>query len=502
MNNYNEGFLLDFGLNFSSWSQFFEEFVRPRTGRILSDLHRLKLLPELNIYRDDLNPPSFDKSSNVKFLFLSHAHADHCGMIGLIKPEIPLLMTNESLAIMKATSELRPEVISELYLRKREKPREDTLLRSDLSVTVREKSKKYLKRSLCAVDLSDMLKEELEEKFDFVDLEGLWDGITVQRVYHSVIGSAGIVVRVDDCWVAYTGDFRTGPDDQDEEHFWLENLGSRRLELAKRTESFVRVLQGKRPLVLITEGTRVSRESDTETTEKDVYERVLYLVGKSGKLVIADFSVRHLERLLTFLKVAQKTNRYLVLMPKDYAYLVTMEEIEPAWRLSDEERRQIKVYHVAKTQFETLEGEMVRRASDEGILIQPADVNSAPDKYILCAGYWEIPTLLDLDDSALENSVYIHSTSEAYTEEQEIDSKRLGNWLNHFSIQPYGISFNEKEVGFSKYFHASGHVSANKLEEFINKINPDFILPVHTKNKDWFVERWGSKVILNKLWYT
>ncbi len=504
LDNKNEGFLLDFGLNFAYWYRFFEELVKPRTGRILSDLLRLKLIPELDIYRDDLNPPNFGRSLTLRFLFVSHAHADHCGMTGLVKPNIPLLMTNETLAIMKASSEIRAETISELYQRRRVKPEEGSLIRSDLMVVANKKADKFQKRMLCALDLKDDMRKSLEEKFDLVDRKDLWsDELFVQRVYHSVIGSAGLLVKIDGIWLAYTGDFRMGPKSKAEEDFWLEHLGANRLELAKRTESFLQLLSGKKPLILITEGTRVGRQSDAETTEKDVYEKVLHLVEVTNKLVIADFPVRHLERLLTFLNVAKKTDRYLVLMPKDYAYLVTMEQIEPVWKLSDEERSQLKVYHVAKSQFDALEKEVLQRAMDENIIIQPHSIDLAPDKYIFCAGYWEIPNLLDLDVKTLERSVYIHSTSEAYTEEQEIDFKRLGNWLKEFSIQPYGIRFTETGMEFTKDFHASGHVSATDLEMLIEEISPDFILPIHTEGKDWFIKRWGyQRVILSSLWYT
>ncbi|AEH50290.1 MBL fold hydrolase [Pseudothermotoga thermarum] len=498
----NKGFLLDFGLNFTLWSLFFEEFVQPRTGRILADLSKLELIPKLDIYREDLNPPCFDDSIDVKFLFISHAHADHCGMIGLIKPDIPLLMTNETLAIMKANSDLKQDLIAELYPRKRVKP-SDPLIRSDLTEITRSKSEKFQKRKVCIIG-SLNTKDQLEERFIFTDPSDLWDDrLIVQRAYHSVIGAAGLIVKVDGLWVAYTGDFRLGPRTKEEESFWFEHFGPTRLELAKRTSLFFDVLRDKKPLLLITEGTRVARKTDSETTEKDVYEKALELVGKTNKLVIADFPVRHLERLLTFLLIACKTERYLVLMPKDYAYLIMMEQIEPAWKLSEEERKQIKVYHVAKVQFSSFEEQVLKQAIEEGILIGPDQIESNPSKYIVCAGYWEIPMLLDLDPSALEGSIYIHSTSEAYTEEQLIDTKRLGNWLKKFFIQPFGIRFEDGEAVFTKEFHASGHISAEDLEEFINSLEPDYILPVHTEEKEWFVERWGKeKIILKNMWYT
>ncbi|HON71865.1 MAG TPA: ribonuclease J, partial [bacterium] len=39
--------MLDFGINFSSWGKYFEEFLSPRSGLMVKDLLKLGLLPRL-----------------------------------------------------------------------------------------------------------------------------------------------------------------------------------------------------------------------------------------------------------------------------------------------------------------------------------------------------------------------------------------------------------------------------------------------------------------------
>ncbi|MFN3282898.1 MAG: ribonuclease J [Pseudothermotoga sp.] len=500
IDNSNDGFLLDFGLNFAKWSLYFEEYLKPRTGKILHDLLKLELLPRIDIYRKDLEPPEFEKDKRIHFLFLSHGHEDHAGFNGLVSEEIPLLTTNETLAILRTNAEIKQQVWNELYLRKRQRSQEDGIYRTDV---LKAERNTFIKRKICIKNLSKTSCSLDPDYFIHLDMEELWkDRLYVLGVYHSVIGASGLVAKVDDWWVAYTGDFRTGPDTKEEESFWAENLGENRLELSMRTNSFFQFLKDKHPLLLITEGTTVSREDGSQGSEKDVYQKALEVVQKTNKLVIVDFSVKHLERMMSFLKIALRTDRLLVLMPKDYAYLVKMGEVEPIWKLSDDETKHIRVFHTAKSSFVGLEKDIVEQAKISGILLSPDSINLRPSNYMISAGYWDFHNILDLDEEVLKGSIYIHSSSEAYTEEQQMDFLRFANWTRKFSIQTHGFEVTgDGQVLFNKQFHASGHVGAEKLEELINDLNPEFILPVHTTDRGWFVKRWGKKVITQNLFY-
>ncbi|MEJ5230058.1 MAG: ribonuclease J [Pseudothermotoga sp.] len=495
VDGHGDGFLLDFGLNFSKWSMYFEEYLKPRAGKVLHDLLKLGLVPKINIYRKDLEAPEFPGNERVHFLFLSHGHEDHTGLIGLISETIPILTTNETLAVISTNAEIRQEVWNELYLRKRQRSQAGDIYRPDVLKT---EKKTFIKRGICVHNTSNNSCELDQALFESYKLKDLWkEQLYVLPVYHSVIGASGLVTKVDDLWVAYTGDFRTGPQTQEEESFWEKHLGQKRLSLSKRTENFFQFLKDKKPLLLIIEGTTVSREHDVSFDEKDVYQNALDVVKKTSKLVIVDFPIKHLERLMSFLRIAVETDRLLVLMPKDYAYLTKMGEVEPIWELSEEERRHLRVFHTAKSVFIGLEKEVVEKAKNQGILLLPESINECPSSYMLCAGYWDFQNILDLDEAVLQGSVYIHSSSEAYTEEQQMDFQRFGNWINKFSIKTHGVEFDEKgNVRFTRQFHASGHVSPEKLQQIIDEVDPDLIVPVHTTFKDWFVQRWGNKVIL------
>ncbi|WP_448521999.1 MBL fold metallo-hydrolase RNA specificity domain-containing protein [Pseudothermotoga sp.] len=485
-----EGFLLDFGVNFKKWSLYFEEYLKPRTGKILHDLLKLDLIPRLNIYRPDLLAPRFDNDESVNFVFLSHAHADHCGLIGLLSEQIPLLMTRETFALLSVMDQLKPSVWEQLTIRVRTKS-EDEHVRADVLVNDRKKKK----RKICL----ENVEGQLEDEFEPVDIHQCWpDRVEVLPVYHSVLGAAALCVEVDDAIVVYSGDLRASPT-KEEEEFWRSKLGEKRLALSKRTEQFVKEVKYwrdslRKPMILIVEGTRVSRRADTASDERTVFENAIDVVSRSNGLVIADFPTKHLERLLTFIKIAQTCGRFLALTPKDFALLQAMGKIDPTWQLSEEEMRSLQIYHIAKVEFSKLEKEAIQIAKSSDLLVGPKQINESPEKYIVAAGYFDMPQLLDIDETVLNGSIYIHSTSEAYTEEQQMDYRRFKNWLDRFGIEPLGLVFEKGEIVFTKEFHASGHLSAQELEKLIETLQPDVIIPIHTEEKSWFVERWGAKV--------
>ncbi|MDD4651296.1 MAG: MBL fold metallo-hydrolase, partial [Methanothrix sp.] len=79
--------------------------MKSRDTRGIHDLMYLDLLPRLNIYRPDLIPSDLSVSDfpslNVAAVLLSHAHLDHCGNIGMLRKDIPVVASPESIVIMK-----------------------------------------------------------------------------------------------------------------------------------------------------------------------------------------------------------------------------------------------------------------------------------------------------------------------------------------------------------------------------------------------------------------
>ena len=113
-------YFLDFGKRFSVSNRYFGEFQQPRPSAGLRDYARMELIPPLEgLYREDLfshEPgfwdqyrahPHYRRLERLDGILLSHAHVDHSGAIGFIRPEIPIFTGLMTAVIGKAMEDIR-----------------------------------------------------------------------------------------------------------------------------------------------------------------------------------------------------------------------------------------------------------------------------------------------------------------------------------------------------------------------------------------------------------
>ena len=478
----NEGLFLDFGMNFAKYQEFFEEFLFERSARGIYDLIHLNLIPKLNIYRDDLIPQDLSLEDypklNVKAVLLSHAHLDHCGNIGLLKGTIPIVTSSTSIAILKALRDTSPAHIgSEIAYYSPKSPIEDSPL-------VLKSGGDYIGRSFfCTTEPADSLEKFVTELpgqgskkrkqlksgqvCELSELDLPFE-IEAYEVDHSIYSANAYILR-GDLNLAYTGDFR------------LHGKN------ALQTKKFID--EAKNASILIVEGTRVERE-DFNETEETVFQNCLQAVEESEKLVVADFSARNFERFETFSKIAQKTGRQLIVTAKDIYMLHGIECADGVCRIED-----VSIYDELRATRNKWETDVVRKNWDANY-ISYDKIHLNPENYILCFSFFDLKHLLDIMP---QNGTYIYSSSEAFSEEQAFDFRRLWKWLDFFKFKVYGFEIitnqGEPQPTFTRGYHASGHVSKSDLEHIINTINPDCIIPVHTTNPQWFKDTFEKAII-------
>jgi len=221
--------------------------------------------------------------------------------------------------------------------------------------------------------------------------------------------------------------------------------------------------------------------------ESDVYKSSFEVINNNkDKLVIADFGPRNIERLETFLKIVKETGRKIVINIKD-AYLLDLLK-EDGFNIIDDDN--LLIICEKKSKEKKCLDEVKNKYDEKLITIE--DINKNLGEFILCYSFWDLTNLLDID---LKDGIYIYSSSEAYSEEQEFDIKRLFNWLHYFNLEPFGIELTNDKPKFSGDFHSSGHASYKDIKFMIDEINPEFIIPVHTEKSEIFKNLYGNKVI-------
>jgi len=67
--------------------------------------------------------------------------------------------------------------------------------------------------------------------------------------------------------------------------------------------------------------------------------------------------------------------------------------------------------------------------------------------------------------------------------------------LNLFQMQPIGVPdvHTGKVLDGEQGFHSSGHITGRDLLKLIETINPQFVIPVHTENHEFFIRNIDSK---------
>ena len=73
----------------------------------------------------------------------------------------------------------------------------------------------------------------------------------------------------------------------------------------------------------------------------------------------------------------------------------------------------------------------------ESKIVLADDVRLAQDQFILCFSFFDLNELPSICPKP--GSLYVYSSSEPHDEEQEIDFRRLHNWLKHFELNGFGI---------------------------------------------------------------
>lgn len=485
-----ERVFLDFGAALGSRSKFFEEFLNPRTTTALADLLELDLLPHVDgIYREDLVELAEEVTTTdlpasarehreregqaaVHGVLLTHAHADHVRDAAFLDPDVPIVCTRTTRTLLEAVDALGQGGVENEV------------------VTVRERSIGTL-GSGATFPEDETIRSQRRSREIEVCPEDAWFTLGPFRVRaipvdHSVPGAVAFLLETPSgARIFYTGDLRFHG------------------RLTARTKALREAADEASPDLVVTEGTRVSDEGgDDEAAVEDDVER---LVDGCEGLAVAEFGWKDTTRFDTAQRVAEATGRTLLVDPKLAFLLHRVHHLTEVpskrvdayenvavhlrrrgthrYRPSDYTRHKHEAGILADWDNKALRAAW--KADDEVTLRDPLahwfdgvrapEIRDNPDDYLLHLSYYDANDLFDLDPP--EGSRWIRCQTEPFSDEMALDLERQSNWLDH-----HGFEHNVPPSGtLGGLTHVSGHAAGDDLISFLDTLDADTVLPVHTE---------------------
>ena len=491
----NKSLLLDFGFPYKKYKLYYEEFLKPRGGAGILDPLFMGMLPPLEgLYRDDIAPaeiwmqfrnhPSYRKLEKVDGVLLSHAHLDHSAHISFLREDIPVFSTAATAFITKAVQDSGVTDFDKQVCYYTPVLQECPIGCQQIACISSGESKRQ--RQFCLGDIdSTLLSPEARAFWS----QGFWEKTARQKeitsrsllnskesefklrcfpVDHSIPGACAWGIETSSGWIIYSGDLR---------------LHGKR---AASTRSFVEQAATLNPCALIIEGTNINKKSNV--SEQAVYENALRAIKNANGLVIADFSAKDIDRLLTFLQIAYKTDRKLAILPKDAYLLKTMRLLDSVIPDIAPDNNIVIYQDTTASKSPPI---WLRKIYEEykNKIVLAQDVEKAQVEFILCFSFFDLNELPSINPKA--GGLYVYSSSEPHDEEQEIDFRRLHHWLDYFGFKSIGLP-KEKEGMWQipdeeRGLHASGHACGTDLFAIAKSIHPKTIIPVHSEYPQLYI---------------
>jgi ribonuclease J len=359
-------------------------------------------------------PGLFQQGPRVDAILLSHAHADHAGLLNRAKPDIPVFCTQGTSKMLMAGA---------IFARQVELPR----TRQKTIVPLRPRS------------IGDMV-------------------VTAYPVDHSAFDSVAYLVEADGKRLLFTGDLR---------------LHGRKPGMARQ---LLKAVSSKPLDVLLMEGTHFSSEREAGWMEKELEAALCTRLRARPGLVLANFSPMHVDRMVSFYRAARRCDRVFVVDP--YAAFVLHMAAGQCQVPTPEIKNGIRVYynqHFERSWKARHLGKIHNLFLNNRIELET--IVSQPDDYLMVCR----PSMVeaDLQGTFPTQSTWIYSYWKGYLDQPGSEYPRLRARL-------------EGAGGEFLSYHTSGHIFAQDIETFLNHLNPNRVVPIHTTGSGEFQKRFKN----------
>jgi len=421
----------------------------------------------------------------ISHVLITHSHSDHVSEIRLLDPRVINICSKISKELLNHFEFIQSGSFSGIT----QYVENFTLVpyRSDKKKLRRGYKKDFQMKKRNFITLNTNQELILDYFSDEKKVQGAFK-VKFHEVDHSTPGAGAYLIEdiENNKRIIYTGDIRMhGP----------TNLRQKSIDLINIGGNF-------QPDVLICEGTNISKtikEKGEVENEEILEEEVSKIIEKTNGLVLFASSLRDLTRINSFLNAAKKNDRKLAILPNTYKLIERLNA-----ELANKERKIIGdysnippldkdlvpylsrrgwglykkkdyTYHLASKNFLDEESQQDFEISNKVKPITIDEIAKKQSTYVIYMPFWSLFDLIDL--RPIPNSIFIHSKSEPFEPEMELEHEKLMNWLKLVKIE-------DKDF---YQVHCSGHARMKDIEYIINQIKPEIVFPVHTQDPELFL---------------
>lgn len=449
---YDVKIFLDFGINTSEFSKFRKDFPYTNEIKALTDCHVLPReidIPIKNIYskyfifnHTNTRYPQkikecegkVDPETDLDGILISHPHRDHYRGISFVNRNIPIYTGVVTKRIIKAYSRSSAQ-------------RFENFLHG--------------------------LKWILFRTGNVIQIKKLV--IYPIHVDHSIPAAYGFIICTSAGIIVYTGDFRMhGP-----LQLMTADLIKKVKDVCKtkgQIESDFTYREG-RVIALICEGTHIHKGSiESERIVKRHLRKLFKTIPFDYAIV--QYGRVDWDRFRTYVDIAKKYNWKYIISDKDAYFYNRLNKKAIYDSMKDpniENTDNIVILLQEKRKFQWKEdvNQMLKNIGKSERIMHLNDLKDLNKNFFLY-----ITSIYDYD--IIKNylpkdlrGVFISSNVDPYAEEYRMDKRFISTDLLDRGVPSYRV-------------HASGHSKPHDIIRFVNEINPEKLIPIHTEHPDFF----------------
>jgi len=274
--------------------------------------------------------------------------------------------------------------------------------------------------------------------------------VKIHNIDHSIAGACAFEIKIGDKVLVYTGDIR------------FHGRG------AWQSSKLAQIAQ--EPDYLIMEGTTLGRAEQNIVTEDDLIPKFVK-VFESEKLPVVMFSPQNLDRFITVYKACLKTKRTLVIDPYTCLLLDIYKQVSK--NIPQIDWNNIGVYFVRNSITQRLvENKELYKYKHNAKKISIEDILKAPEKYVIKGNFGINEKLFKKLPKEKLSIIY-------------------SMWKGYLEKPSYIDEYKDIIIPI----HTSGHAYIKDLQEFVEMIKPQNIIPIHTEHKQRYTELFKKNII-------